>query len=103
MKNFDVERINIISPSLKKSFNLAAYVNHSETLQNLLKLNVNLSEIEKNVDLASYLMQCDYKTQIQPHIEFLVKDIELSIEKVGDVINKNAILFTVSISVLQCF
>lgn len=80
---------------MKKSFNLAAYVNQSETLQNLLKLDVDLSAIEKNVDLASYLMQCDFRTQIQPHIEFLVKKVRLPLDQVGVVINKNPFLFTV--------
>jgi len=37
----NIEILNTIRPSIKKSFNLAAYVNSSETLQQLLKLQVN--------------------------------------------------------------
>ncbi|OTF76889.1 mTERF domain-containing protein 1, mitochondrial-like protein [Euroglyphus maynei] len=92
----NVEFLNEIRPSLKKSFNLAAYANVSDTLQQLVKLNVNLSTIEKDLKLASFIVRCDFEKDIQPLLMFLM-DNGLNISQVGDVLTLNPYLFTIHI------
>lgn len=91
----NVQFLNEIRPSLKKSFNLAAYANVSDTLQQLVKLNVNLSTIEKDLKLASFIVRCDFEKDIQPLLMFLM-DNGLNISQVGDVLTLNPYLFTVN-------
>lgn len=95
MDENNIEFLNTIAPSLKKSFNLAAYVNKSETLKQLVKLNVDLSKMEKNVDLASFVLKCDFDADIQPLLLFLL-DCGIDIHDVGTILTKNPFLFTVS-------
>lgn len=91
----NVELLNEIRPNLKKSFNLAAYVNVSETLQQLVKLNVDLSLIEKDDKLASFIVRCDFEQDIQPLLRFLL-DNGLNINQMGEVLTSNPYLFTVN-------
>lgn len=96
----NIELINSIRPSLKKSFNLAAYVNISDTLQQLVKLNVDISKLDKYNELASYIVRSDFKTDIEPYILFLLeKGIDIS--DIGHVINRNPFLLQESIDDLQ--
>ena len=95
----NVEVINHIRPTLKKSFNLAAYVNVSETLQQLLKLEVDLSKIDKRPDVASYIVRADFKEDIEPYILFLVNN-GVNIADVAAVINRNPFILMVSTSEL---
>lgn len=96
----NIDFLNEIGPSLKKSFNLAAYVNSSETLQQLLHLGVDLSKIEKDNALASFIVRCDFKTDIQPLLLKLL-DQGLDISMVGTVLNKNPYLITMRLEDLQ--
>lgn len=89
-----MEIINHIRPTLKKSFNLAAYVNVSDTLQQLLKLNVDLSKIDKYNNLASYIVRADFKADIEPYILFFL-DNGVDIADVGDVLNRGPFLLMV--------
>jgi len=79
-----------IAPALpKKSFSLAAYVNESETLRNLVMLGVNLSKIEeKDIGLAEQLVKVDFEHDVKPILLFLhecgVKDCDI-----GECITRN--------------
>ncbi|XP_027202749.2 mitochondrial transcription termination factor 3 [Dermatophagoides pteronyssinus] len=96
----NVELLNEIRPNLKKSFNLAAYVNVSETLQQLVKLNVDLSLIEKDGKLASFIVRCDFEQDIQPLLRFLL-DNGLNINQMGEVLTSNPYLFTIPLEDLN--
>ena len=90
-----------VRPALqKKSRNLAAYVNESTVLSNLVKLGVNLSVVEKDVDVATHLVKADYDTDIAPYLLFLhgvgVPDAHLS-----EFITKNPSIFLESLENLQ--
>lgn len=89
-----LERINKdvsdITPYFPKSFNLAAYVNTSETLQNLVNLNVNLSKIEKKPYIAEKILKLDFEKDIKKQIWFL-KDY-VSAEEIGGYITKNPLI-----------
>lgn len=63
-----------IEPPIKKSFNLASFVNQSKTLQRLLDIKVSLFDIENtNYDAARKLIKLDYDRDCKPYIEFLLK------------------------------
>ena len=84
----------------KKSRNLATYVNDSTVLSNLVALGVNLSTVEKNVDVAEYLVKADHDRDITPYLMFLhmtgVADADL-----GGFLTKNASVFLESLENLQ--
>lgn len=62
-----------LRPPTKRSFNLAAYVNESVTLQELIKLGVSLYDIENvNYDAAKKLVLLDFQRDCVPYIKFLV-------------------------------
>lgn len=100
--NFETESNNInvleqvnqdvseITPYFPKSFNLAAYVNTSETLKNLVNLNVNLSKIEKKPFVAEEILKLDFEKDIKKQIWFL-KDY-VGAEEIGEYITKNPLI-----------
>ena len=59
------------------------------------KLKVDLSIIEKDDKLASFIVRCDFEKDIQPLLMFLL-DNGLDISQVGDVLTLNPYLFTVN-------
>ena len=84
----------------KKSRNLATYVNDSTVLSNLVALGVNLSTVEKNVDVAEHLVKADHDRDVAPYLLFLhktgVADADL-----GAFLTKNAGVFLESLENLQ--
>lgn len=82
-----------VTPSLKPTFNLAAYVNNSETLQQLIKLGVDLSQIERRKGLPQYVLQLDFEKDIKGHIRFLHDVCGLPMESFGTVLTKNPLIF----------
>lgn len=90
-----------VKPALpKKSYNLAAFVGESETLTNLVKLGVNLSKVERDVDAANCLVKLDFVRDIQPYLSFLhrngVKD-----DGLGACITKGPKIFQQSLEDLE--
>jgi mTERF domain-containing protein len=71
-ENVEPELIDSISPALPKSFNLAAYADKSYTLQQLIKLGVNLAKLEAKIDNAQYILSLDFDQDMRSHIRFLV-------------------------------
>lgn len=84
----DLDTIDTPSLNLKPSFNLAAYVNKSDTLQQLIKLGVNLHRLEKKPDLAQFVLGLNFEEQVQPHLLFL-HDIGIAAEDMGAYLTKN--------------
>lgn len=84
------EDVSEITPYFPKTFNLAAYVNTSETLQNLVHLNVNLSKIEKKPYVAQKILKLDFEKDIKKQIWFL-KDY-VGAEVIGEYITKNPLI-----------
>ena len=83
-----------------QSFYLAAYVNNSNTLQNLVNLGVDLHKIEKNADLASFLAKADFKKNIQPLILFLHHN-NIPSDQLGIIFTKNISIFKEPLEKLQ--
>lgn len=86
----NVKDLSDITPYFPVSFNLAAYVNQSETLQNLINLNVNLSKIEKKPHLVYKILKLDFERDLKKSILFLKDYVE--VEKLGDFITKNPLI-----------
>lgn len=88
----DLERVHTPSLYLKPSFNLAAYVNKSDTLQQLVKLGMDLHRLEKKPDLAQFVLGLNFEQQIQPHLMFL-HDLGISADHLGSWLSKNPGIF----------
>lgn len=82
-----------LTPSLKPTFNLAAYVNNSETLQQLVKLGVDLNSIERRKGLAKFILQLDFEKDMQNHIRFLHDICGVPTESFGTILTKNPLIF----------
>lgn len=87
-----MERVHTPSLDLKPAFNLAAYVNKSDTLQQLVKLGMNLHRLEKKPDLAQFVLGLSFEQQIQPHLLFL-HDLGISVDELGTWLSKNPGIF----------
>ncbi|XP_050360890.1 transcription termination factor 3, mitochondrial [Nymphalis io] len=93
------EDLSEVTPYFPESFNLAAYANKSETLQNLIKLNVNLSKIEKKPHIVNKLLKMDFEKDMKRNI-FFIKDFVDS-ENIGNYITKNPLILCESIENFQ--
>ncbi|XP_040828549.1 transcription termination factor 3, mitochondrial [Ochotona curzoniae] len=89
------EAIQIVAdPALPPaSFTLRDYVDHSETLQKLVLLGVDLSKIEKHPDVANLLLRLDFEKDITPILLFL-KDVGVEDNQLGGFITKNSAIFS---------
>lgn len=82
------------------TFNLAAYVNESETLQQLLKLGVDLSRIEKRKGLPQFILKLDFEKDMKQHLTFLT-DVGVPPDKLGEFITKNPLIFKENLGDLE--
>jgi mTERF domain-containing protein len=62
------EDISTVAPYFRPSFNFAAYINNSPTLQELVKLGVNLHSLEKKKDVPEFILQMDFNKNMKEHI-----------------------------------
>ncbi|KAG4068091.1 hypothetical protein HA402_001516 [Bradysia odoriphaga] len=81
------------TPALSPTFNLAAYVNESETLQQLIKLGVDLSKIERRKGLPQFVLKLDFEKDMKNHISFLHQECGIPMEAFGSVLTKNPLIF----------
>lgn len=90
-----------LNPPLKRSFNLASYVNHSQTLQKLLNLGVSFFDIENtNMAAAKYLVNLDFEADCLPYIKFLL-DNGLKEKNIGHFISEFPFVFQTPLDDLQ--
>lgn len=91
--------VSNITPYFPESFNIAGYVNKSETLQKLLHLNVNLSKIEKKPYVVNKILKLDFDRDMKNHIYFL-KDY-VGLDNTGNFLTKNPLILCESVEDLQ--
>lgn len=91
--------LSLITPQFQKSFNIAAYVNNSETLKKFVDLKVNLSKIEKKPSIAEKLLKLNFEKNVKAHIMFL--NDHVSEEQISRFITKNPMIFYETIEDLQ--
>lgn len=90
-----------LRPPIKRSFNLAAYVNQSKTLQELIKLGVSLFDIENtNYSAAKYYVNLDFERDCVDHIKFL-RGNGLNDKNIGRFISEFPMIFKEDIDDLQ--
>uniref|UniRef100_F7F1E8 Mitochondrial transcription termination factor 3 n=1 Tax=Macaca mulatta TaxID=9544 RepID=F7F1E8_MACMU len=89
------EAIQIIAdpPLPPASFTLRDYVDHSETLQKLVLLGVDLSKIEKHTEAANLLLRLDFEKDIKQMLLFL-KDVGIEDNQLGAFLTKNHAIFS---------
>lgn len=87
-------------PMLRPSFNLAAYVQKSETLQQFIKLGVNLNRLDK-LNVGQFIANLDFKRDVEAHILLLTKDIGVPIEQLGNFFTKNPRILKESLDDIQ--
>lgn len=84
------EDLSTVTPFLSNTFNLAAYVNNSETLKNLVNLNVNLSRIEKKPHIVEKVLKLDFEKDMKKHIIFISDFVGM--DEIGNFISKNPMI-----------
>ncbi|KAK3892633.1 hypothetical protein Pcinc_003522 [Petrolisthes cinctipes] len=67
----DITQVDALAPELRPTFNLAAYVNKSVSLQQLVMLGVDLSKWDKMKGVANFILTMDFDTHMKPYITFL--------------------------------
>ncbi|XP_017491048.1 PREDICTED: transcription termination factor 3, mitochondrial [Rhagoletis zephyria] len=82
------------------TFNLAAYVNKSPTLQQFIQLGVDLSSIERRKGLAKFVLGLDFEKNVKPYLYFL-QDQGVPAAAFGEFLTKNPLIFKVDINDLQ--
>lgn len=82
------------------TFNFAAYVNKSETLQKFVNLGVDLSKLEMRAAVPYWFLQLDFDRDCKKHLFFL-HDLGISAEQYGEFITKNPFIFKESIEDLE--
>ncbi|XP_011556216.3 transcription termination factor 3, mitochondrial [Plutella xylostella] len=92
--------LSSVTPHFPNAFNIAAYVNSSETLKKLIDLNVDLSKIEKKPYVAVKLLKLDFEKDMKEHIIFLLDHIT-DPNLLGPFITKNPLIFNESIIDLE--
>lgn len=85
------EDLSNIDTYLKPTFNFAAYINKSDTLQQLLKLGVNFQKLEKDVEAPPFILKLKFD-DIKDHIIFL-RELGLENDKIGELITRNPYIF----------
>lgn len=83
-----------------RSETVAPFVPKSEVLQNLIKLGVDLSKVEKDPEMAEYFIKADFKQDIQPYILFLY-DRKILPEDMGQMFTRHPSIFKESLDNLQ--
>jgi len=68
---------------------IAAYVNHSKVLQNLLHLEVDLLEVDTKTKLSRHLVRLDWEKDVFPKLAWLVKGIGVDRETLGKYLTRN--------------
>ncbi|CAG9784478.1 unnamed protein product [Diatraea saccharalis] len=96
--NETCEDLSSFTPYYPKTFNLAAYINNSELLQNLLHLNVNLSKIEKKPYIAEKVLKLNSET-IGNFILFIKDYVDAN--EIGNFITKNPLILYESLEDLS--
>ena len=89
-----------VVPIVTPSFNLAAYVNKSEVLQEMVKLGVAIYKWDKMPDVQEMVLKKNFNTDIKPIITFLV-DVGVEPDNLGMFLTRNPKILNESLENLQ--
>lgn len=96
----DVADIDVLAPELRPSFNLAAYINKSYTLQQLVKLGVDLSKWDGRNGVNNFILPLDFDRDMKPYIVFL-HDKGIPADDLGRWLTVNPYIFKENLDNLQ--
>ncbi|XP_014259981.1 transcription termination factor 3, mitochondrial [Cimex lectularius] len=82
------------------SFNIAPFADKSPTLQELVKLGVDLSKIEKTRHAHELVLRLDFERDVQKYIRFL-HDVGVPLDKLGQFFTINPFIFKEDLENLQ--
>ncbi|XP_029158951.1 transcription termination factor 3, mitochondrial [Nylanderia fulva] len=94
------EDLSDIGPYLTPTFTFAKYANKSRTVQELVKLGVNLYKIESMNGMVEYILKLDFERDVKPYIRFL-HDCGVPANTLGDFLTKNPYIFKVDMDDLR--
>ncbi|KOC62676.1 mTERF domain-containing protein 1, mitochondrial [Habropoda laboriosa] len=86
------EDLSHIVPELGPTYNFAKYADRSNTIQQLVKLGVELYKLERDRDVIEMILSLDFDKHMKPYIQFL-HDCGVSSENLGNFITKNPYIF----------
>ncbi|XP_071105387.1 transcription termination factor 3, mitochondrial-like isoform X1 [Haliotis cracherodii] len=95
LSNADLDRTNLKQISqhvVEPQYHLAAYVSESETLSQLVRLGVDLTQLQRVKGAADMIIKLDFETQVKPYLLFL-HDIGVTDSHLGNYISKNPKIF----------
>uniref|UniRef100_A0A2P2I5M0 Transcription termination factor 3 n=1 Tax=Hirondellea gigas TaxID=1518452 RepID=A0A2P2I5M0_9CRUS len=96
----NLEMLDDFAPELSPSYNMAAYVNKSPTLQELVRLGVNLSKYDEDLHKARYVLSLKFEEDIKPHLLFL-HDLGVAADKWGRMLTVNPFLLKEDLQTLH--
>ncbi|XP_032666853.1 transcription termination factor 3, mitochondrial [Odontomachus brunneus] len=86
------EDLSDIGPPLTPTFSFAKYANKSHTIQELVKLGVELYKLESEEGMVQYILGLDFERDVKPYIMFL-HDCGVPADHLGYFITKNPHIF----------
>ncbi|XP_015601062.1 transcription termination factor 3, mitochondrial [Cephus cinctus] len=86
------EDVSHIAPYLAPTFNFAAYADKSTTLQELIKLGVDLHKLDDKPMVQRFLLRLDFEKDMKPYIQFL-HDCGVSADTIGKFLTINPMIF----------
>lgn len=63
-----IEDVSDVTPFLSPTYNLAAYANHSRTLQQFIKMGVDLHKVENKKGGAECILKLDFDKHVKLHL-----------------------------------
>uniref|UniRef100_A0A0B6ZN96 Transcription termination factor 3, mitochondrial n=1 Tax=Arion vulgaris TaxID=1028688 RepID=A0A0B6ZN96_9EUPU len=79
-------------PELSRaSFNIVPYVKRSVTLQNLVRIGVNLDKVQRVAGMAEHLIKSNFDKDIVPYLKILIR-VGVRADKIGYVFTVNPLL-----------
>lgn len=96
----DPEELVDLARNLKPTYTFASYANNSKTIQELVKLGVDLSKLERKKDLVELVLKMNFEKDVQPYIRFL-HDNGVHADDLGKVLTKNIAICRESVDNLQ--
>ncbi|KZC06972.1 mTERF domain-containing protein 1, mitochondrial, partial [Dufourea novaeangliae] len=86
------EDLSHIEPRVMPTYNFARFANDSITIQQLVKLGVELYKLEADRDVVEMILSLDFDKDIKPYIRFL-NDCGVPPENLGKFITNNPKIF----------
>lgn len=86
------EDLSHIGPNFEPTYNFAKYADKSKTIQELVKLGVELYKLEHDRDVMTMFLSLDFDKDMKPYIQFL-NDCGVNPENLGHFITRNPKIF----------